>query len=242
MNAKILERIISFRTTHGIEVVKEIIYRKIFYQFSIVNKKEKIIFYKEKLENIKDKEDIFIVEALAAREYWNYFKTLTSARCDWYGRKPHNNDPINKLLDVGYHFLVGIITKIFNEINLPYELGLLHTAQSQNSRPLVYDYMEWLRPIVVDRALLVIIRKKKNRLTEISQLDIAIFINKLKKEMSKYYFNKELGYCITLEYWIRLNALNLMSSINHNKYPKLSFPSLRHESRCKINKKTSDFI
>ena len=140
------------------------------------------------------------------------------------------------MLDIGYHFLLEVILKIFGEIELPCELGLLHRAQSRNAKPLVYDYMEWLRPIVVDRVLLTVLRKKKNKFEKINKKDISVFINKLKEQLNKTYYNKNLGYCIKLEFWIKLNALNLLYGINHNSIPIWNFPSLRHESRCK-NKK-----
>jgi CRISPR-associated endonuclease Cas1 len=239
MNSKILERIITFRSVHGENVMREIIYRKIFYQFSLVKRKDRIIFYREKLDTIKDIKDIFLIEAMSAREYWNDFENLTRDKCQWYGRKPHHEDVINKLLDVGYHYLGGIISKIFEDINLPSELGLLHRAQSKSSKPLIYDFIEWVRPLVVDQTLFILLRKKKKKVVKVSPKDIAIFINKIKKQLKRQYFNKHLGYCITLEFWIRLNALNLMSGINHNILPRWNFLSLRHESRCK-NKKTPD--
>src|SRR3989344_4322482 len=233
INAKTLEKIVTFRATYGLEVVKEIIMRKIFYQFYIISKKDRSNFYKERIYKSIEVKQLFVIEALAGREYWNNFKKLTLNKCVWYGRKPHNNDPINKLLDIGYHHLVEVIKKIFDDIDLPYELGLLHKAQNQNSKPLIYDFMEWLRPITVDRVLFITIKKERKILEKISQKDIAIFVNKIKQQLDRTFYHKKLGYCITLKYWIRLNALGLLSQINHNEFQKFYFPSLRHESRCK---------
>ena len=58
MNAKTLEKIINFRQEHGIETMKEIMNMKIFYQFSIIQNKKRIGFYKEKLISAKNKEEI----------------------------------------------------------------------------------------------------------------------------------------------------------------------------------------
>lgn len=236
MNAKTLERIVHFRFDMGKDVIKEIMYRKISYQFSLIGKKARLAFYRERLSKVEAVEDIFIVEALAAREYWSYFKTLVSKKCDWKSRSPRAYDPVNKLFDIGYHHLTQVIAKTFEDIGLPYELGLLHKAQSKSSKPLVYDFMEWLRPIVVDRSVLVFLRKKKRKFEKITPRDIGLFINMIKNRFAQPHYHKKLGYCVSLEYWMRLNALSLLSAINHHCKPSWKFPSLRHESRCK-NKK-----
>lgn len=233
MNAKTLENLVSFRSVRGIDVVKDLIFRKISYQFTIIKRKDRIDSFKEKISSLSEKNDIFIIEAQAAKEYWYYFSKLISNNSNWYGRNPHNNDPINQLLDIGYHYLVNEITKNFKEIDLPFELGLLHIAQSKKSKPLVYDFIEWLRPIIVDKVLLSYIRKKKIKLIKLNKKDIGIFINKIKNELEKPYYNKKLGYCISLRFWIRINLLNLLSAINSDELPEWDFPSLRHESRCK---------
>lgn len=236
MNSRTLEKIISYRTHFSCELMKEILRWKIFYQLSLINKKNSISFYEQKFKGVKDNHDLFIIEALAAREYWAGFNKLISGKCEWEGRHPHQDDPVNKLLDVGYHYLVGILLKIFTQLDLPYELGFLHKAQFKSSKPLIYDFMEWIRSLVVDKTLLTFLRKKKKIVKKVSSKDIAIFVNSIKKNISKLYFNRHLGYCITLEFWIRLNTLNLQSGINHHIYPQWNFPSLRYESRCK-NKK-----
>jgi CRISPR-associated endonuclease Cas1 len=147
--------------------MKDIIITKISYQFKIFKRKDRVNFYKEKIIKLSKKEDIFIIEAQAAKEYWFSFNRLISTKVDWYGRNPHNHDPVNQLLDIGYHYLTNEVSKIFDEIDLPYELGLLHKAQSKKSKPLVYDFIEWLRPIMVDRVLLVYLKKKKLRYKKI---------------------------------------------------------------------------
>jgi CRISPR-associated endonuclease Cas1 len=241
MNSRILEKIIAFRSTCGTEVIKELITKKISYQFLITNRMDRTRFYLDKVIKIDEKSNILILEALAAREYWKYFKVLIERRCDWKGRKPHGKDCANILLDIGYHYLVGVLTKEFDEIDLPYQLGILHVAQSKSAKPLIYDYMEWIRPILVDQTLLSFIRKKKKKIDTITPKDIAVFIIMLKTRLNRKYYHKQLRYCITLDYWIKLNAISLMSAINHQKYPSWSFPSMRHESRCR-HKKTEDIL
>jgi CRISPR-associated endonuclease Cas1 len=239
MNAKLLERIIIFRFKFGIDTVKQIIEQKIHYQCSIVRQSAKGKLFCKKLESVSNPKEIFIIEALSARFYWSKYYQLLGSRFVWNGRSPHNHDPINNLLDIGYHFLVNELSKIFKDADIPYEIGLLHKAQSKNAKPLVYDFMEWLRPVVVDRVVLSFLHKKKKTDIILNKKVVGKFIVLLKREFDRLYFNKELGYCVTLKFWTRLNVLHLITAINHGHAIQWHFPSLRHETRCKTTKPRS---
>ena len=93
--------------------------------------------------------------------------------------------------------------------------------------------MEWLRPVVVDKVLLVIITKKKKVVEDVDEKLIKFFVYHMKIKLDSYVYHKELRYCVTFNYWIHLLLLDLMHSINTNKKYRPLFPSLRHESRCK---------
>lgn len=243
MNSKTLERIVCFRTQKSLDVIKEVISWKIFYQFCIVKKpRNESKDFEERLNAVTRIDDIFLLEALAARQYWISYKKIIHEKYKWDGRCPKKHDPVNDLLDIGYHYLMGIVSRIFEEIELPYELGFLHKAQSRKAKPLVYDFVEWLRPIIVDKSVLIYLRKKKLRIEKLTPRDIGLFVNLLKRQLIRLYYHKGLGYCITLEYWIRLNCLSLLHGINHNTYPSWNFPSLRHETRCKKNPPTTSVV
>jgi CRISPR-associated endonuclease Cas1 len=232
MNAKFLERFITYRENHGIDIAKTILSQKIKYQFSILNQRKSADSFLREISSTKEMQNILLVEARAARSYWSKFHISLNDKAEWSGRMPHQKDAVNKLLDIGYHSLAQRIFDICEAIRLPTELGIFHKAQSAKARPLVYDFMEIMRPIMVDDVLLKMLHKKKRPIEEINEM-IPSFVYRIKKKGKTLYFHKELGYCITLDYWMRLLLLGFMGAVyTDNAYHPI-FPSIRHESRCK---------
>ncbi len=97
-------------------------------------------------------------------------------KIDWKGRYSHANDPVNKLLDISYHFLFLKERHLCTEIDFPTEIGFFHKAQSKNAMPFVYDFVEWIRSILIDKTLMLFLRKKKNKLVEVKEKDIKRFL------------------------------------------------------------------
>lgn len=187
----------------------------------------------EKVAEAETLATLLLVEARAARKYWKQYGAGITSRVAWHSRDPHAPDVCNQLLDIGYHYLATHLAKLFLELNIPTELGLFHRAQSAHAHPLVYDFMEWLRPMLVDRAARSFFRKKKRIVEQLTNKDIPHFVATLKREWERRYYHKKLGYCITLSYWTKLIILELEKSIRHNSAFTPLFPSLRHETRCK---------
>jgi len=233
MNAKLLEHFVRYREECGLEIVRILLIQKIKYQFSVMGKREESTTFLKEIFEECDIQKIMLVEARAARVYWNFYKEKIGSKVVWKGRVPHQKDVVNELLDIGYHYLSNHIRKICEEIDFPTEIGFFHKAQSKNAHPFVYDFMEWLRPIVVDEVLLVVITKKKKMVEHVDKKLIKFFVSRMKIKLDSYVYHRELKYCITFNYWIRLILLSLMHSINTYRKYKPLFPSLRHESRCK---------
>jgi CRISPR-associated endonuclease Cas1 len=242
MNAKWLEKFAEYRNTkNGFDLSQKFIYQKIFYQFKILKDLESGEKYLNKAFGLKNKQELLLLEARASKEYWKKFGLIIDKKSKWLGRNAHNKDIVNKLLDIGYHYLVSHLVKIFKECDVPTELGILHKAQSKSSNPLIYDFMEWARPSVVDKNLITFLRKKKNKLEKIEKSDVKKFLFLVKKNFNIDFYNRKLKYCISLDYWIKLLVLEIRGAVSQNREVKLFFPSLRHETRCKIKKPpTSD--
>lgn len=238
MNARFLEKLIVYREKYQILFCKTMISQKIEHQFAILNKRYKFIKYEKDINDALKIESILLIEARAAREYWSLFGKLisTGEKLNWNGRKAHSGDVINNLLDIGYHYLTQKVTSIFEKLEVPTELGFFHKAQGKKSRPLVYDFIEWLRPFVVDEILLKFVAKKKKPIYDLDSRIISYFIFKIKQEFGQKYYHQKLGYCIKLDYWIELCVLTFIKAVNENKKYSPRFPSLRHESRCKVCK------
>lgn len=233
MNAKFLEKLIIYRQTSALAFARLLLLQKIKYQLAVIGEKAAYLDFKNKIGQTSDIPALMLVEARAARLYWRKFGSKVQQKILWSGRQARQKDIANKLLDIGYHYLALKITKICQEINLPTELGLFHKAQSHKARPLVYDFMEPLRPIMVDDVLLKILGKKKKEVKTLNPKLISYFISRIKNRGERRYFHKNLGYCITLDYWIRLILLEFMNSVNTGKKFNSIFPSMRHETRCK---------
>src|ERR1039458_5621571 len=74
--------------------------------------------------------------------------------------------------------------------------------------------------------------KKKPLLTIDAKL-IASFVYQMKGKGETRYFHKNFGYCVELNYWMRLLLLEFMGVVyTHATYHPI-FPTLRHESRYK---------
>lgn len=233
MNANFLEKIIEYRAANGLSFSRLMIVQKIFFQFSVVQRKRLGVLYVIEARRAKTIPELLLVEARAAKAYWKLFEHIIGRKAAWSGRKAHGDDPANRLLDIGYHFLASTLTKICEEVAFPTELGFFHKAQSARSHPFVYDYMEWLRPIVVDVVLIRLLGKKKKPVNEMSQKLISRFVWLVKCRYATSFYHKKLKYCISLNYWMKLNLLQLSRAIREKKEYAPQFPSLRHENRCK---------
>lgn len=233
MNAKFLEQLVVYRQTQGLACAQLLLSQKVKYQFTVVGERKAHIKFVNEIEHVQDIADLLLVEARAARLYWHKFGRKIQHKVLWLGRQARRKDPVNSLLDIGYHYLTQKIIKMCQEINLPTELGIFHKAQSGKAHPLVYDLIEPWRPILVDDVLLKIMGKKKKQIETIDKRTVAYSISRIRKKEESYYFHRQLGYCITLNYWIRLMLLEFMSAIHSDKSYHPLFPSTRHESRCK---------
>ena len=239
-NAKFLERFVSYREPQAIHFAKMLLSQKIKYQFAVIRQNRIGKQYLDEISQTNALSLLILIEARAARRYWKYFGNAIYGKADWNGRIPHAHDSANALLDIGYHYLAGKIIKECDALYIPTELGIFHKAQSRNAHPLAYDFMEWLRPFLVDRTLMKIIRKKKKKISEIDQKAIAYFLSAVKKEFDIRYYHKKLRYCVTLNFWIRLMLLEMMKSVYRGIPYAPLFPSLRHETRCKKTASSSE--
>lgn len=233
MNAKLLEHMVRYRETYCLDVTKTILSQKIFYQYAVLQERQEEKLYREQLFAQANIQSAMLVEARAARRYWTVYKEKLGWKVEWAGRKPHSKDCVNTLLDIGYHYLSNHILILCKELNLPTELGFFHKAQSKNAHPFVYDFMEWLRPIMVDQVLLKILSRKKKNIEKVDEKLVKYFVFCIKKRLNQYAYHRKLKYCIQFDYWIRLVLLECMGAIHEKRKCRPNFPSLRHESRCK---------
>lgn len=101
---------------------------------------------------------LFGLEARAANHYWALFAALLEGRAEFPGRRRRGaTDLVNCLLNYGYALLLARTHVELLRVGLEPTLGFLHTPGSKPS--LAFDLMETFRPVVVDRVVLVLLRR-----------------------------------------------------------------------------------
>lgn len=228
MNVKFLEKIIYYRqSTYGKILIRTILNQKIRRQMHLI----KHPFERWLIPDDADITEYMLYEARAAHHYWMQWRKNLTEKVDFPGRKHHHKDPVNQLLDIGYHFLTQEINKRCIQHNIPVEIGILHRAHSTDATPLIYDLMEWLRP-TIDHVIYTYFRKKKHAIKEIDKKSIGIIINKIKCKLEKKYYHQKRKHCISLSYWIDIYLLSVRHAIMNNTKINISFPPVRNDTRC----------
>lgn len=184
------------------------------------------------LGGVETIQDVLLAEARAAKRFWSEFAKLIEPRADFRGRAPRGDDPVNRLLDIGYHHLTGKVLRLLEKLGIPSHLGLLHVAHTADSAPLAYDVVELFRFDTVDAEALRFIRMKKQRFERFSEADIPRFLHRVNERCKRAYYLKDFGQCHTYEYYMELQILKVEAAVNHRRPVEFIKLPNRHESRC----------
>jgi len=233
MDSQLLEKLIKYREIYQLDLAKVLLKQKIVNQTSVCGGKRAADEFVIKVDSANDIPTLLIVEAHVAKAYWKEFSKRLGRTYPNFHRRAHRCDPPNQLLDVGYHYLTRVVIAWCRQAKFPSELGFFHTAQSAGAQPFAYDFVEWLRPITVDRAVRAVVSKQKRPRYTATPEQISKTVHLVKRELDRLYFHRQLGYCVRLEYWAQLLLLNLREQVSSQQHPYLYFPSLRHETRCR---------
>ena len=232
MNALWLTRICAYKNSpESIESAKRIIAVKIQRQ-EVLLRKYKKTFTAVGIEDARTLQEIFLEEARAAKLFWREFQSLLPANYAFQNRRPRTADTINRLLDIGYHYLLNTVKISLKEHGISPAIGLLHTARTAHSTPLAYDLMEMFRSDLVDAEVLRFVRLKKQNIETLEQKDIAQFLAKVKGRRERTYYLKDFNRCHTYRYYMEVQILKFIKAVNHgNVFEPLSLP-VRHDTRC----------
>jgi CRISPR-associated endonuclease Cas1 len=232
MNALWLNRIYTYKnSTQSVETVKKIIAIKIIRETLLIRRYKKYVALTSPA-NATTLNEILLIEARSAKQFWGVFAHIISPQYGFIGRKTGDSDIVNELLDIGFHHITQIVTKMLMQQNIPTEIGLLHTAHASNSSPLSYDLVELFRADLVGVELLRFLRLKKKPLHELSQKHIGHFLSAINKRMEHKYYLKEFRQCHTYKYYMELQILRFIKAVNHNQiFEPFTLPT-RHDTRC----------
>lgn len=232
MNALWLTRICAYKNSpHSIESAKRLIAVKIERQAELL-KKYKRVCTATGIENTQTLQEVLLEEARAAKLFWQEFRDLLPIGHDFQGRRPRNTDVANRLLDIGYHYLLNAVQTYLKARGVSPEIGLLHTARTARSAPLVYDLMEMFRSDLVDAEVLRFIRLKKKKVEALGPKDVSQFLAKIKERRQRMYYLKDFNRCHSYEYYMQVQILKFIKAVNHGDiFQPLSLP-VRHDTRC----------
>jgi CRISPR-associated endonuclease Cas1 len=232
MNAKWLAHLIEYRQSENhTYAVQLLLHQKITRQ-AVLAKRQKVGFAIPTTITETEDTKLRLVEARTAHTYWRAMAKILPKWCKWKGRVPHGVDIANHLLDIGYHALSLVIQKKCEALDIPTEIGMLHTAHSAKAHPLVYDLMEPFRVMMVDEVLVTFLHMKKRPIETVNQDVIQDFLHDVYAVLHQQYYHKDRKVCISLSYWIDLILLEFRGAVSEKRKFKPRWTPLRHETRC----------
>lgn len=126
---------------------------------SIIERLE--LCYKEVI-NVESVEKLLLIEAKSKQIYYQVFDiVLEKEEFKFVKRtkRPPLNE-VNAMLSYGYSILYGIILAILDRSSLSPQISFIHSL-SKNSDSLQFDIADIFKPVIIDRLVLRMIRRKQ---------------------------------------------------------------------------------
>lgn len=154
----------------------------------------------DEIKSAQDIESIMLYEARAKKEYYSCFDLILAQTGFAYERRtvlPPENE-VNSLMSFGYHLLYGTILAELNISRLYAELPFIHSEQRAGFG-LQYDLADIYKPVLIDRLLLGMIRRRSIQKDDFEQKENGgIYLNDSGKKKFVEFYNQELNR--TIEY------------------------------------------
>ncbi|WP_338602935.1 CRISPR-associated endonuclease Cas1 [Sulfolobus tengchongensis] len=109
----------------------------------------------EKIDSAKDVDELRVIEAELSRKMWEELRKFLPS--DFPGRKPRNDDVINRAIDYVYSLVYSICTHALVSVGLDPFYGLMH-SNSPGKYSLTYDFSEMFKPFAI-HVVITTIRK-----------------------------------------------------------------------------------
>lgn len=119
--------------------------------------------YINDLKDMKNIDDMRLLEAKAASRYFSVFDLLLKSGCDMIFDKRTKRPPLNKinaLLSYLYSMMTNVCCSALMSRGLDSECGYLHTLRSGRNS-LACDLVEEFRSCVVDRFVITVVNRKE---------------------------------------------------------------------------------
>ncbi len=109
----------------------------------------------------RSRTQLLTIEALAARLYWQGFKSALKSDCGFNSRDPRAADAVNIALNYGYAILYSLVWMGVLNAGMEPFAGFLHTDRP-GKPSLVLDLSEPFKPRLVDRIIVSILNKRRS--------------------------------------------------------------------------------
>ncbi|MCF0260179.1 MAG: CRISPR-associated endonuclease Cas1 [Erysipelotrichaceae bacterium] len=137
---------------------------------------------KEMIHEIKDSnhvEDILLLEAKSKKAYYSGFDIILEESpfvFEKRTRKPPENE-INAMMSYGYSLLYSTVLAQIDSSRLLPEIAFIHSIE-RNGPGLHYDLADIYKPVVVDRTILRLIRRREIKLSHFEKTIDGIYMCK----------------------------------------------------------------
>ncbi|HPX45125.1 MAG TPA: CRISPR-associated endonuclease Cas1 [Bacteroidales bacterium] len=122
----------------------------------------KIIAFREKISNIQDINYMLIIEANIKKIYYDSFDLIL--RDDNFVFEKRSKNPpeneVNAMLSYGYALLYSSVLAVLDRSSLFPQISFVHST-SKTTDSLQYDLADILKPVLIDRLVIRMIRKKQ---------------------------------------------------------------------------------
>ena len=162
------------------------------------------------IDKVSSIEELMLIKAKSKQIYYSLFDVVLKNE-DFSFIKRTKNPPeneVNAMLSYGYAILYGIILAILDRSSLCPQISFIHSL-SKNCDSLQFDIADTFKPILVDRLVLRLIRKKQIK--------------------ESYFEIKKDGSCYMTKEGVKMFAIefdNLMQSTIEYKNRKYSYRSI----------------
>jgi len=119
-------------------------------------------FCLQKVNDVNSIDDLLIVEAKSKQYYYSIFDIVLEKECFKFDKRSKNPplNEINAMLSYGYAILYSHVLSVLDRSSLNPQISFIHSI-SKSYDSLQYDIADILKPMLVDRIVLRLIRKKQ---------------------------------------------------------------------------------
>lgn len=153
-----------------------------YYMKKGVDLSESIIKMEKTLHDLEvttDIEKVLILEAKAHQIYFSCFDKIIRNPDFMFIRRSKNppENPLNAMLSYGYAVLYGLILGVLDRSRLLPQISFIHSL-SKSTDSLKYDLADILKPVLIDRLVIRMIRRKQMRITYFEYSDNRCYMTK----------------------------------------------------------------